>query len=545
MTATFSVSNNLKTLFLTFITLISGLTFTACDDNNASEKSVQFNKTLQAVGGRDYITSAKSISFFSQGTSFEQHERPEPVNDQVSVFSFQLDSSIDIEKIRQAWRITTSYPFISELSFTDIINNDQGEVMGGPNSFASALFGFPNDPMFPSKLATRKKTLLMSSPLALLRQIIEQGEIFSGAADHNFNIQYKGLSINLKTDSTTHLPVSASTVETDPLYGRVEYKVEFNDWKNISTGAGLYPEKIRHILNGKLLRTEALSNIAINNQTDESLFTVTTNTAIVDKSRETVGLQSSQFFMRMLAMAVPLEVSTASRLQSFFLDESQSVLVMSDGLYHSYAFKTGNSVVLYDAPQDDERSLEMLRLISLAYPGLPVSDVLLSHNHFDHAGGFRGAISSGAQLHVGRGSVDFINTLLSKNNNSPAQGTTNVSGIDISRTFGSGNETITAYMVQSIHSENDDMLIIYKPDIKTLFFADLYNAGFTQIQQATTGSGTDLIIKQRAQSLVNIVNELNLDVQFIAPTHGGITTELNGGFPADILYQSVLDAASF
>ena len=219
-----------------------------------------------------------------------------------------------------------------------------------------------------------------------------------------------------------------------------------------------------------------------------------------------------------------MEISTAERLQSFPLSNDEHVLVITGGTYHSYAFKTNDTIIIYDTPQDSERSLAMLNIIHETFPGLPIEFVLLSHNHFDHRGGFRGALSEGADLIVGESAVDFVNDLLTRSvtiNENPLNSALSVIGIDTSLTFGSGSEELITYVVNSVHSEDDDMLFFYKPSTKTLFFPDLYNSGFTFVQKITQGSDTALLIKQRAQSLVDIVNQLGLDVVSIAPTHGG------------------------
>jgi glyoxylase-like metal-dependent hydrolase (beta-lactamase superfamily II) len=554
-----SIISSQQRFYSVFLGLLVSLVIVACDDNDTivsdtlslEEKQQEFTNVLNSMGGKDFLLSTQGLSRTAKGQSFETYAAPEPLNEKVSDFSYTLSSSLDMEKIRQQWTIDTQYPFIVHLAFSDIINGKQGRVEGEANSFASALFGAANDPMFTSKLATRKKTLFMSSPFAMLKKRLSEGENFSNLKSNHYTIDYNGQTINLVVDNTTKLPISASTLEADPLYGDVVYQVTFTQWQPIANNGRLYPRQIQHSLDDTLIRNETINSVSFSTTLNEESFALGNDTlAAFDAERERIGLQSSQFFMRMLAFAIPLEVSTANRLQAFFLENDKDVLVITDGLYHSYAFKTGDSVVLYDTPQNDARSLAVLTKINENFPNLPVRSVLLSHNHFDHSGGFRGALAQGAELVVGSGSVSSMNTLLARPLTVAAQPLTSaqsvlVTGIDSSRSFGEGAEQVVAYRVNSIHSEADDMLVLYKPSTQTLFFADLYNAGFGQIQRAMQGKGTDLIIKKRAQSLVDSVNQLNLNVAFIAPTHGGITSALNGGFPADISYQSVLDAAAF
>lgn len=75
----------------------------------------------------------------------------------------------------------------------------------------------------------------------------------------------------------------------------------FNGWQVVSENGEYYPSQIRHLLDGKLLRTENLSNISFASQVNDTQFDLGTDSIIAEfePQRETVGLQSSQFFMRM------------------------------------------------------------------------------------------------------------------------------------------------------------------------------------------------------------------------------------------------------
>lgn len=82
--------------------------------------------------------------------------------------------------------------------------------------------------------------------------------------------------------------------------------------------------------------------------------------------------------------------------------------------------------------------------------------------------------------------------------------------------FGEGNESLEIYTVAQGHASEGDMFILYRPQDKTLFFADLYNGEFEGL-----GFLPELvpIIKKRAQLLLDFVEQHSLDVINIAPLH--------------------------
>ncbi len=524
-----------KKLFIGVLSI--AFLFNACkkDDDDPVDTTISLSEIVNAYGGQTAIDDVNYITYKVEGTAFEFREAPEPQGNLVTNYTFDLTASLTAEEIEQAWSMSVIYAFNFSLNFTDVIVGNTGVVKGGPNTFASYAFGSfgqPIDPMGSIKLAGRKKIFFMSSPIAILKQLVAENATVS--SNNTLTTMYEGQKIVVTVNPSSKLFTIVSTDEHDPVYGDVTYEVAFSNW--VTTGGIQYPAKMTHTLKDEIIRNENISEISMSSSVSSDKFDFGGLTATpYDESLAAKGRLSSQYYLRMFVIGFPFDEMDEQAIDASFINANNEVLVIKGTEHYSYAFKVGNEVILYDASQTNARQLAVLGAVNQNFPGLSVKAVVLSHNHFDHSGGLRGALSSGGDLIVGQGSVSDWTQILNRSHtleNNPLTGTVNVVGVSDVITYGSGSEMIEIYVTETIHSESEDMLIIYKPSIQTIFYADLYNGGFVNIIGFFPNLATT--IKERAQQLINFVDAKGLNVQFIAPVHG----DLN-----DNTYQSVITAA--
>ena len=65
------------------------------------------------------------------------------------------------------------------------------------------------------------------------------------------------------------------------------------------------------------------------------------------------------------------------------------------------------------------------------------------------------------------------------------------------------------------------MLVFYLPLIKSLFVADIFNAGFVYGYDSYT-EGTQKILVERAKLLTQFIADQGLDVEQLLTVHGGV-----------------------
>ena len=65
---------------------------------------------------------------------------------------------------------------------------------------------------------------------------------------------------------------------------------------------------------------------------------------------------------------------------------------------HSVLFEFADHLVLFETPGNDARTLAVIERARATVPGKPLTMAINSHHHFDHAGGFRAAVSEGLTM---------------------------------------------------------------------------------------------------------------------------------------------------
>jgi len=397
------------------------------------------------------------------------------------------------------------------------------------NTFGAAFFrgfGVPNDPMNVTKQAGRQKTWFMSSPLAIAQQMLILGD------NNDLVTEFHDHQVTLILDEKTNLPKSAETLELDPLYGDVIYKVEYQDWQLVD--GKMYPHRRRHNIDGNLIREEILSDISFGDSDTEPFdfageIPVAID-ALEDEAALAKGYLSSQFYRRAQTIGFPFDNTDESWTdrgmdETGFVDNEQKVLRVMGTDHFNYAFNIGGSIYIYDASFNNERQQAVLAEIQHRFPGMPIGGVIMSHNHFDHAGGFRGALSQGGNLIVGDGSQELYVELLTRPHtlqDNPLELRDNaatVIPVTGELILGEGDDTLHIYSLAVGHAEEEDMLVLYRPVDQTLYFSDLYNAGFAGLLAAPNLAPT---LQTRAQQLVDFVETKGLAVTTIAPTHGSV-----------------------
>ncbi len=529
------------------------------DDDNATTatNSSLFAEMKTVMGGENAINGATSIKYSVVGVANEFQEDPEPVNELTANYSYDLTYLLNGEKAKQSWSIQTDYAYEADFSFVELIDGTNGTSEGVTGFFSQyfAGFGVEGDPMFSTKLAARQKTNAMSNPLALIK-LISSGSTVEGSVLGEINVGFNTSTfgfgsatpdIMLLIDTSTKMPLKATVLEADPLYGDVLYEVLYSDWTTVN--GILYPGKLTHIFDDHIIRIETLSAIEINPTFDISDLTVTTPDWTYDVNEAKYGHLSSQFHYRMLMVSFasdfPVEFTTATSAAatpSATVPNDPNVYRVSGDFqsHYTYAFKVNGELVLLDSPFNNRRSAAVLNKIRADFSTDPIKYVVNSHNHFDHIGGIRGSLAEGGDLVVGEGSRLSFESILQNPYTifpNPIDGNTvNVIGVSGELVIGTGDDQLILYTVPTTHAETDDFILIYKPSTETIYFGgDIYNPGFGFVFD---GLGT--INQERsihlAKDLVTLVESKGITVVTSYAVHGFVLQ--------DNLYSNIVDMSN-
>jgi len=148
--------------------------------------------------------------------------------------------------------------------------------------------------------------------------------------------------------------------------------------------------------------------------------------------------------------------------------------------HHTIAIEQSDQIVLVEAPQNDARTLAAIAAARALRPDKPVSLVVNTHHHFDHAGGLRAAASEGLTILTHETNRPFYEAVVMPRRHFIEQDAlarsgrgARVRGIRDREVLRDRVRTIELHHVPNPHSGS--MLVAYLPGEKLLIQADLYN----------------------------------------------------------------------
>ena len=196
---------------------------------------------------------------------------------------------------------------------------------------------------------------------------------------------------------------------------------------------------------------------------------------------------------------------------------ADGVYYLTGGSHHSVAVEFNDYVVVFEAPQNDERAMAVLEATRKTIPNKPIRYVVNSHNHFDHLGGVRAAMAEGITIITqaqNRAYYERIATMphtivpdrLAKSPKKPA-----IEAVAEKRVLTDATQTLELYRVPNNHT--DTMLVGYLPKAKILIEADLWNPPATNAPAPTA-------ISPVTAAFFDSLQRMKLDVSKVAGLHG-------------------------
>jgi glyoxylase-like metal-dependent hydrolase (beta-lactamase superfamily II) len=216
-------------------------------------------------------------------------------------------------------------------------------------------------------------------------------------------------------------------------------------------------------------------------------------------------------------LAVPAEAASApavpGQLPANVTVESlaKGVWLLAGQTHHSVLVEFKDHGVLIEAPQNDTRTLAVIERARALLKGKPVTMVVATHHHFDHAGGLRAAIAEGLTVITHAGNIATFERVADRpHTRSPDHLARNpkpaaFEGVTTDKLMSDGTMTLQLLAAPGPHSET--MLVAWLPGSRMLVEADLYTPG-----------GTNPPVF--APTLLQQLETLGLPVDRIVPLHG-------------------------
>jgi len=196
------------------------------------------------------------------------------------------------------------------------------------------------------------------------------------------------------------------------------------------------------------------------------------------------------------------------------------VLVFGGGTHNSVIVEQSAGIVVIEAPLNEQRSEAVIARIHALFPGKPISAVINTHSHFDHAGGLRTYVDEGIVVVTMQRNAAFYkqawaapHTLnpdrLAKSGKQPRFET-----FDDELRLDDTLHPIELHAIQG-SGHNDAIAMAYLPRDKVLVEADVWTP-------PPPGAAPPKELNPLWLNLYENVRRLKLDVQRVAPLHGAV-----------------------
>jgi glyoxylase-like metal-dependent hydrolase (beta-lactamase superfamily II) len=466
-----------------------------CSGQSVAAQDV-VDQSIKAMGGRAAVLAANSLVIEGNGQVFLLGQNRTP--DAIETNRFRADPvvrRIDLAHGRWRQEQTLTPEFAGGASSApqrDITALD-GDVAFDVDSDGRATRAGPSD-------ARSRRAELHHVPLALLRAALEPRTIRTGLGSIGGRPAFElrtaeGDGYTVAIDPASRLPVLISSIVDHPNLGDVAMETELADYRPV---AGLMlPMQITVRLDRRTLTTLRVSKYTVGG-------------AIGD----------------LTAPAAVRSAPATPAAPEVTVDElAPGVWLLAGQSHHSVAIELADHLILIEAPVDDARTLAVIERARRLRPGKPLTQVVVTHHHVDHAGGLRAAVSEGLAIVAHEKLEPFARSTVARSFTLAPDALArrprplHLEPVGDQAALGDATRAVDLYQVTSAHA--DPMLVVHLPRERLLIEADLYTA-----PRAGQAPSYDF-----AAPLFALLHSKKLAVDRLVPLHRGVVrfTDLPAG----------------
>ena len=436
---------------------------------------------MRAVGGRDKVIAAKSITIEGTGVNYNlgQDMKPEAATQQFAITGYKREINAEQGKQRVEQVRTPKFAYFQGPQPQTQIQVLDGDIAFnvGANGAATRLGTATAERDRRTELFHHPITALIAAtvPLTTVTNVRTVGNVRQ--ADFTFRDRAWTMTID-----AAGLPLSISSKTYNPNLGDVVVTTTFADYQDVN---GL---KLPAKITGKV---------------DD--FT----TYEIQASKQAIGaplgnISAPPELMKPAAPAPPTVAVTPL---------GKGVWWLAGQSHHSVLVEFADHLMLIEAPQSEARTLAVIAKAKEIVPKKPLTELVTTHHHFDHTAGMRAAIAEGMTVITQAGNKEWVENMarrphtlqpdyLAKN-----ASRLNVVTVDEEREVKDQAMTVMLYHVAG-NPHSDTMLMAYIPRDRVLIEVDAFSPG----SQANP----------YAANLLENIQKRNLRVDRIVPLHGTI-----------------------
>jgi glyoxylase-like metal-dependent hydrolase (beta-lactamase superfamily II) len=342
----------------------------------------------EALGGKEKIVAVKTLVIEGSGVAPNIGQNPHPEGPLPTWWVPEFKRSIDLAN----HRTRTEQHRIGMFPFALPTDQRQNQSLDGDVAFNSNAEGRA-ERASDAAVADRRIEML-GTPVTLVRAALDPGAKVSaprrkGTREMIDIVTAKGDKLTLALDSTTHLPASVSWMTSSENLGDVVNTTSFEDYETVS---------------GIQLPRRYVTKIDFRDWTSGD-FHVSKNTVDGD-----VGDLAAPAAVKSAAAPVPPVISV----------DAQQVakgiwwLAGTGGNAFSILFEFDDHLTLFEAPTSQARTKAVIDKARALAPNKPLTEVIVTHHHFDHTGGLRTAAAEGLTVISHQGNEGIFKEMTSR-----------------------------------------------------------------------------------------------------------------------------------
>jgi glyoxylase-like metal-dependent hydrolase (beta-lactamase superfamily II) len=442
-----------------------------------------WDKVLVGIGGEAALAGLAGFTIEAAGDRYMGYEGYAPFEGPAGVSTFDTVVSDDrgSEGVRYDWsRSITAFGGVP-LAYSEIVTGDVGVVDG-----VDSVFGTSTGDMPSSRWAAVVKQHRLLNPHLILLDVLadpsiatESGSaLFAGVMHEVLTIEDDVAPIELYVDPGTGHIGRLVTLENHHLLRDVPLEAQYWGWQSYGAGP-LFPSDVAVLLDGEPLHVERRADVTLGAPAAGTFDLPTGSAPVHDAALADFGERSHNFHGQFASLALPFDL-----LQTFVsaVELAPGVFWVGGGSHNSMAIEQDGGVVIVEAPLYPERSEALLDWAATQFPTKPVSHVVASHHHMDHAGGLRAFVARGIPVVTSAHSETFLREVFRAPSTvvpdalsaSPATAVILTVPDNGSLTLDDPTNPVVAWHIPTGHAV--DVLVVEAAD--HVFNSDLWNPGY-------------------------------------------------------------------
>jgi Metallo-beta-lactamase superfamily len=352
-----------------------------------SAGSKAIGSAAQALGGKEKILAVKTLTMEGSGTALNIGQNPFPEGPLPTWWIPEFKRSMDLanSRARTEQHRVGMFPFALPTDIHQMQGLD-GDVAFNMNAEGRAQ-------RVPDAAVPARRIEMLATPLTIVRAALDPNAKVSAPRKRGKEeivdvTTAKGDKLTLALDGATHLPASMSWMTSSENLGDVLNTTSFEDYETVS---------------GIQLPTRYVTKIDFRNWMSGD-FRVSKNTVDGD-----VG-----------DLAAPAAVMSAPSPAppAIFVDAEQVApgiwWLAGNGNAFSILFEFDDHLTLFEAPTSEARTKAVIDKARSLVPNKALTEVIVTHHHFDHTGGLRTAVAEGLTVISHQGNESIFREMTSR-----------------------------------------------------------------------------------------------------------------------------------